>query len=380
MNRPTIVFIIESTSGGSKRHVVDSLGVLISKGYMCALYYSTLRQDVQFKAEMELLKERGVYCKEVVMRRELSASDFNIAYRISKDIHRWMRDISKNNPIVIHGHSSKGGLYARLCGIFLSVYGLKYKVVYTPHSPITMNPNLSTTKRIIYTLAERLLSHLTDNIIAVSDDEREHLLSIGLFKEKVKIIYNGIDSSGNSDYARNEKFSTSKLKLLFVGRLSEQKNPLYALEIVKYLEDATLTIVGDGSLTSKVEEFILKNQLGDRVRVVGFMSNTGYFYDTHDALIISSFYEGFPYVVLEAMARGCVIIGTDVLGVKGIIRNTNNILIPINDAPESAKLVRSQIEGKLLEKIDEQNVLCVREKYSLQQMVNKMENLYLNGW
>lgn len=124
-----------------------------------------------------------------------------------------------------------------------------------------------------------------------------------------------------------------KMQLLFVGRLSHQKNLPALLEaLAKLPHDVQLDIIGDGEqrpeIEQKISELGLKNvTLHGRLPRETVMK----YYETHDALIMPSLYEAQPLVLLEAMAARIPIIGTSVIGVEEHIKTCGIVVAPTPD-------------------------------------------------
>lgn len=120
-----------------------------------------------------------------------------------------------------------------------------------------------------------------------------------------------------------------ELRILFIARLAEQKNIRLLAEVIKGVysqglaKPVSFTIVGDGPLSGFLKEEVLKNGLSDRVRLVGRCRQEDLlgFYRSHDLLILTSLYEGFPRVFMEAAAIGLPIVTTRVSGVSNVIRD-----------------------------------------------------------
>jgi glycosyltransferase involved in cell wall biosynthesis len=373
MTKPVMIFVIESTSGGSKRHVVDLLLELSKRQYECILFYAVQRQDSRFPAELHELRMRGVRLIELNMTRSLSFTNVAAISTMSKHITSLYE---KNKPIIIHGHSSIGGFVARGCKVILRLHGYdKLFVIYSPHSPITMDPTLSVLKRFMFTTIECIMGFITNQIIAVSKDESKHISRWPFCSSKTITIFNGIKTQDSLHPKHNAKIVHKKL--LFVGRLSAQKDPLYAIEIMNHLPEYSLTIVGNGELSDEVREKVQSYDLKERIDLIGYSDQVSNFYESHVALLLTSKYEGFPYVVLEAMDSGCVIIGTDVPGLQGILEETGNIRIPLAHAEESASIIQKALNyTAAVNHMRDSNIGIVREKYGLNRMIDELENLY----
>jgi glycosyltransferase involved in cell wall biosynthesis len=367
-----LVFVIESTSGGSKRHVIDALEELSRRGHDCALFYATMRQDARFPAEIARLKELGVRCIRLEMTRHFSKHDLRAVCRLASEVKHLARP---GQPVVLHGNSSKGGMVVRAAKLLLQGQGWQAAAVYTPHSPITMDPTLGRLKRFVFLTAECVMGLFTNRIIAVSPDERDHVAAWPFCREKTLIVYNGVNMAEAALEAPGER--AMPFDFLFVGRLSHQKHPLYALEIIRRIDGSSLTIVGDGELQEDVKRYIEQYGLTERVKLVGFSSMVDEYYRRHGNLLLSSRYEGFPYVVLEAMANGCAIIGTEVPGLNGILQETGNVRIPLDDAARAAEIIKERFSNAAaVERLQAANRMTVRTRFSLEQMADGLEQVY----
>lgn len=151
------------------------------------------------------------------------------------------------------------------------------------------------------------------------------------YKGKILLMSNGINDAYFAIKRPAPKATPPKvLRLLFVGRLSKQKNVGVLLEAVNATKRKVhLDIIGDGDerevIKKAIKAYGLKNTiLRGRLDRKGVMD----FYETCDALIMPSLYEAQPLVLLEAMAAGVPIIGTSVIGVEDHIKDIGIIVKP----------------------------------------------------
>ena len=95
----------------------------------------------------------------------------------------------------MHGHSSKAGAVLRLAQA-----GKHSPVVYTPHAPITMDPEMSMSSKNprLSGLAERMLARFCRQIICVSPAERDHLLKLGFAEDKLQVVCNGVEHAAGT--------------------------------------------------------------------------------------------------------------------------------------------------------------------------------------
>ncbi|BCL76376.1 hypothetical protein JHS3_21120 [Jeongeupia sp. HS-3] len=108
-------------------------------------------------------------------------------------------------------------------------------------------------------------------------------------------------------------------RLLFIGRVAEEKQPALWLDTLVALEHAgqpvTLTVVGDGPLLPWLEDEAARRGLSDRLIIAGRQDDVGPYLAHADWLLLTSLFEGCPLVVLEAMQAGLPVVSTRAGGV-----------------------------------------------------------------
>lgn len=123
-------------------------------------------------------------------------------------------------------------------------------------------------------------------------------------------------------------------RLLYVGRLSEQKGPLLLVAAAAALRNRgvsfELVLVGDGPLRGEVEDLIERHQLQDHVKLVGWASGDAVasWLDRSSALVLPSLAEGLPVVIMEALAAGRPVLSTYIAGIPELVRPDCGWLIP----------------------------------------------------
>lgn len=174
-----------------------------------------------------------------------------------------------------------------------------------------------------------------DRYIAITESIRETLENkYKIPKEKMDVIYSLVDAKQIRNVQKEEKsyldlckkygLDARKKHFSYVGRLTEQKNPLRYLSLVhavmqKKREEFEFIMVGDGVLRSKVENFIIEHHMEEEVIQIPYLSNTPEFIGLLDGLILTSDYEGLPIVSIEAMSMATPILSTDVGDIKKFI-------------------------------------------------------------
>jgi colanic acid/amylovoran biosynthesis glycosyltransferase len=151
---------------------------------------------------------------------------------------------------------------------------------------------------------------------------------------KIAVVHCGLDPKYFVDHADH----SSARSLVCVGRLCEQKGQLLLLEAARLLRDRgtafRLTFAGDGELRATIETLITTYRLEDIVQITGWLSGDGVREQllVNRALVLPSFAEGLPVVIMEAMALGRPVISTFVAGIPELVyTGKQGWMIPAGD-------------------------------------------------
>lgn len=157
---------------------------------------------------------------------------------------------------------------------------------------------------------------------------------------KIKVVHCGIDSSYCNDAARQ----FVGRRLVCVGRLCEQKGQLLLLDATRRLIEQgrkfELVLVGDGEMRAAIQSQIERYRLKDHVRITGWLGGTEVKEEilAARALVLPSFAEGLPVVLMEAMALQRPVISTFVAGIPELVRSgCDGWLVPAGDIEALAR-------------------------------------------
>lgn len=200
-------------------------------------------------------------------------------------------------------------------------------------------------------------------------------------EEKIKVIYNGI-SLDNIHQSIKDKENNNKTTG-FVGHLTKQKGVEYLLKATKELkekkEDFALKIIGDGSERRSLEKSSQDLSIENLVHFIGHKENAWKYMQDLNVLVLPSLWEGLPNVIMEAMAVGVPVVATNVGGVPELIKNGETGFLV---EPKNPKTLAEKIEHVLNLPEEERNRVgekarrVVKEKFSIEKMVNEHEGLY----
>ena len=327
-----ILIVVEACSAGVGRHVRSICRDLIAQGHQLTVAYATHRTDEAFQQFVDN-RQDAIRFAPLTIRREVSpVSDVRAVLQL-------LHLIRREGPFdIVHGHSSKGGALARVAG---RCFGIP--TVYTPHSLVMASPEVSRVEIAFYTLVERILGHwATSKIIAVSDEERELVLTLRLTpRNRVAVVANGIDEQDLkyfSEAPNPENISYRPLTFGAIMRLTTQKAPGHLVDaftrLVEMVPEVPLRLVlaGDGKLFAGVKRQVEESGLSKNISLLGWRTDTRNLLREFDVFVLSSLYEGFSYTLLEAMAAKLPIVSTSVFGTKSsICRVPGNIVVPPGD-------------------------------------------------
>jgi glycosyltransferase involved in cell wall biosynthesis len=185
-----------------------------------------------------------------------------------------------------------------------------------------------------YKLVERKMYSLCDVAEVSSLHDKQYISdTYNISNTKITLLPNYIDC--NKFYSDNDsKHERIADRILFVGRIDTQKNLRAIIESVKAC-NVGLDIYGAGPLKDELESYA--DMIGADVRFMGTRPNDELpqIYRSYRYYILASLYEGMPKTLLEAMACGCVCLGTKVEGIEEVISDHYNGFVASNITSEA---------------------------------------------
>lgn len=165
--------------------------------------------------------------------------------------------------------------------------------------------------------------------------------------------------------------------IVSVGRLSNQKNyklliKSFILSIDELPEDCNLIIYGDGPLKSELQKYIDDNEMSHKIKLAGTSKDV--LGEIKDAalFVLPSDFEGFPNVLLEAMAVGLPVISTDFYtGVANeLIKKENGLVVPLNDERRMSDAIIEIMNNKNKRESMRKKNIIVHDKYNIEMIGN----------
>ncbi len=209
-------------------------------------------------------------------------------------------------------------------------------------------------KRVLYypLLMQKIVSNHLDRIITVSHDSaREIHQAFGIPPEKIRVVYNGLDSR---EFAPIPGLAKKPNSLIFVGNSEDRKKGLlYLLQALAYLpESVSLTVVDGGAPQRSFAPMLVeKYKVGRRVFFTGKIGpgDLVRLYGSAEIAVVPSLYEGFGFPAAEAMSCELPVVSSTAGALPEVVGNDGaGILVPARDAPALAKAIRRLLEDPRL--------------------------------
>jgi glycosyltransferase involved in cell wall biosynthesis len=192
-----------------------------------------------------------------------------------------------------------------------------------------MNPSVTGLRRTSFGLVERLLDRVGgSHLIAVSPEEREHALELGIADRKVSMVVNGVDidvstaAEKRAAVRRELGLGDSHVCIGFVGRLTYQKAPEILIEAYKSLRagnpDLRLVMLGDGEELGNCRALLGDELTKGTAHILAGRRGIDYM-PAFDIFALPSRYEGMAYVHLEAATFGLPIVTSAVAGAGTVV-------------------------------------------------------------
>lgn len=227
-------------------------------------------------------------------------------------------------------------------------------------------------KILLWSFLEFFSFIFADLIFVASNTDKEYITKkYSLYKKPIYVINTPIDT---------QKFIIKKnipsnRKILYIGRLSKEKNVNHIIEACSGISNCELVIVGDGN----EKENLVKLSNSVNIKFLGLISNYKLpeIINNSRVLVLPSSFEGTPKVLLEAMSCGIPVIASKIPGIEEIIvHNETGLLFTLGDIVGLRKCInRILSDQNLYDKLSLGGRKLIETKYSIDKTVDKEYNI-----
>ncbi|MEO1525537.1 MAG: glycosyltransferase family 4 protein [Planctomycetota bacterium] len=364
--------VVAGKGGGPDKTILNSPRYLSPLGYECVCVYLREPDDAGF----EVLRERAVEKRAPLVEvDDFGFTDFGIVKRLRTVIEQHRSDA----PLIWHGHDYK----TNVLGWMLRRHFPELILVTTAHGWVH-----KTWKTPLYYAIDRWSIKRYQHVICVSRDLYDASRKLGLPESQVTLIDNAIalddyEIDLDQDKAKQELGVSSDAKLVAaVGRLSDEKGFDILIDAVTQLiergHNIELAIAGEGAFREALQSQIEATGHTDRIRLLGFVKDPRTVYRATDCYALSSYREGLPNVVLEAMTMRIPVVSTRIAGMPDLVEDgVNGVMIdPGSKDQLSAAIERVLTESELARRLVEAGRQTIESRFDFAKRMAKIGAIY----
>lgn len=302
----------------------------------------------------------------------------NILYAFSfrKALKRRVREVQ---PDIIHIHTAREYSFLRDVWAVHSIKSKKKKYVLTIHVG-TYDTVFNRIPKFLHSYLIRCLNKDFEQIFFLTKSICSEFVKAGLNPEKAKVLYN----FHSIDYSQTVS-NGETLNLLYVGAIQREKGIVELLEAIEKVKDKIpvhLDICGkvnDGSINEFFEQKC--QEMSSVIDCHGYVSGKekSDIFSKADVLILPSYHEGFPLVILEALATECAIIATPVGAIPEILNENNAFFVPVQDSKAIENAIQKiQSSTQILNDMKKEN-LALSQQFNSKHHIETLCGYYLQS-
>lgn len=332
---PKITLIMPSFRGGGAERVFIDLAIGL--------------HEKKLDVELVVLSDDGPYAKAIPDNLNIKILNSGSVKQSFWSIKKYLK---QNKPEIVISCMTHLNIVVAVAKIFARS---KVKLILTEHNPFSLEKaSMSSISRCIFSFLVQISYTFSDKVVMVSKGIEQDFKSIfHINSNKIITIYNPIDVRRVKYLSlKDKRHVTSRPMLVSMGRLVPQKRfdiLIDAFEIVvKTFPDATLHIIGTGPLETEILDKIEAKSLNKNVFLEGFKDNPFGMLSVCDLFVLSSDFEGFGNVLVEALALGRNVVSTDCpSGPNEVLEEGKyGFLVPVGAVNKLADTILYALENK----------------------------------
>ncbi|HLS59517.1 MAG TPA: glycosyltransferase family 4 protein [Virgibacillus sp.] len=298
------------------------------------------------------------------------------------------RIIEENHYAIIHCHTPLGGVLGRLAARQARKYGTK--VIYTAHG-FHFYKGGPLINWLLYYPIEKLLARLTDSLITINTEDftiaTKRRFNVN---EIVQIPGVGVDTEQFKPINKQEQirlkrsfgYEDDDFLLFNAAEFNKNKNQAFLIHALALLKDEVpnvkLLLAGEGPLLASCRELAQQLGISHMVEFLGFRKDIQTIIVLCDVAVASSYREGLPVAVMEAMACGLPVVAVDNRGHRELIQDDYNGWLNTVDDPQAFanKLTMLATIQDLPEQFGKKSRQLMVKKYSTKKVLREKSRLY----
>ena len=364
------VLYITTVSRTINAFLVPHIEMLLDNGYEvdCA---SSIDKPIN-----EKLQGRGVKVFEVPFSRN------PLGIGNIKAFINLIKIQNMNNYDIIHVHTPIAAIYGRL----LKLKFPNLKTIYTAHGYHFLKGG-SKLGWLIYYPIEKVMAKFSDVIININKEDYE-ITKTKLKPKKCFLLHGvGLDLNKYKKLSDNEICNKKKelnikkddFVILMIAEINKNKNHIQLINAIEILKEKYSNIkaicIGEGKKLEELKKVILSKNLQNNIFMVGYREDVNCFINISDIGVLMSYREGLPRNIMEFMACGRKVIGTNIRGCRDLISSDDiGTLVNVGDYKATA----SAIEKYYLLKDKEFKISDEIKKYDIESINKELLKIYDN--
>ena len=289
---------------------------------------------------------------------------------------RLTRLLVRERVTILQTHGARANFYGRIAGRLAGVP----VIISTVHNSLK-DYEVRSLRRGLYAFLLRLTLPIVHRIICVSNANRRDVIEeCPASAAKLRTVYNGVDPSAfpsqpDRKRVREELGITPGPVLVMIARLTEQKGHRYLLQtipsLLKTWPQLCCVFVGEGELHDALRCMAVDLAAARACRFMGVREDIADVLAAADVVVLPSLSEGFPFVLLEALAMGCPVVASRVNGVPELIEDhTTGLLVPPRDPQALEAAIREILsDPTAASRMGAVGRAVVRERFTVNRMV-----------
>ena len=240
----------------------------------------------------------------------------------------------------------------------------------------------------IHAFLDRWMARRADHLLTVSNAARDYMLNVDNIHRQINVVYLGFDfgrfaSNENARvcFRKEMGFNADDVVIGYVGNFAPGKGHVQLVEafseIAAAIPNSKLLFIGRGGL-KEVSDAIERLSLLGKVFFGGWQDDVSRCLNAMDVFVQPSLSEAFSQVLIEAMGVGLPVVATDVGGASEVVVDGKNgfLIEPDDPGAIAARVISLLNDVDLSRRIAENGQATVREKFTIQHMVDEQFKLY----